>query len=113
MIRLRDARRYDDNGTMKRASTRSLTETLLRAVEYAQNGDWQRAHAMAQEHEGHPLADWLHAVAHRMEGDVDNALYWYRRCRRDLREGVSTNAELDEMKAVLEEQRSGIDRWSD
>jgi hypothetical protein len=41
-------------------------------------------------------------VAHRMEGDLDNSRYWYRRCRRELRENVSTEAELREMKAVLE-----------
>jgi hypothetical protein len=36
-----------------------------------------------------------------MEGDIDNALYWYRRCGRALREGVSTDVELLEIKAAL------------
>jgi len=56
---------------------------------------------VAQEHEGHELANWLHAVAHRMEGDLDNARYWYRRCGRRLREDVSTGAELREIAAAL------------
>jgi hypothetical protein len=25
---------------------------------------------------------WVHAHLHRVEGDVDNARYWYRRARR-------------------------------
>jgi hypothetical protein len=36
-----------------------------------------------------------------MEGDVPNALYWYRRCGHGLREDVSTAAELQEIKAAL------------
>jgi hypothetical protein len=40
-------------------------------------------------------------VVHRMEGDLDNARYWYRRCGRTLREGVSTEDELREIRAAL------------
>jgi hypothetical protein len=36
-----------------------------------------------------------------MEGDLANAGYWYRRCRRDLREDVSTEDELREIAAGL------------
>jgi hypothetical protein len=36
-----------------------------------------------------------------MEGDIGNANYWYRRCGRSLREGVSTDTELREIKAGL------------
>jgi hypothetical protein len=36
-----------------------------------------------------------------MEGDLANARYWYRRCRREPREGVSTAQELGEIKAHL------------
>ena len=79
----------------------SLKRALLEAVRTALAGDWQAAHLVAQEHEGEELANWLHAVVHRMEGDVSNASYWYRRCRRELREGVSTEAELKEIEAAL------------
>jgi hypothetical protein len=36
-----------------------------------------------------------------MEGDVGNATYWYRRCRRTLRQDVSTEAELLEIREAL------------
>lgn len=74
---------------------------LLEAVRLAQGGNWQDAHLVAQKEEGDPLADWLHAVVHRMEGDLGNAGYWYRRCGRALREDVATAAELQEIAAAL------------
>ena len=70
-------------------------------METALGGDWQAAHLVAQDHEDEPLANWLHAVVHRMEGDLSNASYWYRRCNRPLREGVSTADELREIRAAL------------
>jgi hypothetical protein len=82
---------------------RSLRTSLLGAVQQALGGDWQGAHAVAQDHEGEPLANWLHAVVHRMEGDLGNASYWYRRCGRSLREEVTTEAELKEIEAALSE----------
>ena len=81
----------------------SLKQTLLGAVRQALGGAWQAAHLVAQDHEGEPLANWLHAVVHRMEGDVGNASYWYGRCGRTLRHQVSTEAELKEIEAALSE----------
>jgi hypothetical protein len=77
------------------------TTELLQAVDLALEGDWQAAHRIAQEHEGDTIANWIHAVAHRMEGDLENARYWYRRCRRELREEVTTETELREIRAAL------------
>jgi hypothetical protein len=81
----------------------SLKRALLGAVHQALGGDWQAAHLVAQEHEGEPLANWLHAVVHRMEGDLDNASYWYGRCGRALRKQVPTEVELKEIEAALSE----------
>lgn len=56
--------------------------SALRALEAAGLGlgaDWERAHALAQEHEGEAAYDRLHAFLHRVEGDLGNAAYWYRR----------------------------------
>jgi len=79
----------------------SLKRTLLGAVRQAIAGDWQAAHLVVQEHDGEPLANWIHAVVHRMEGDTGNASYWYRRCGRALRPDVTTQAELEEIEAAL------------
>jgi len=81
----------------------SLKKSLLAAVHRALGGDWQAAHLVAQDHDGEPLANWLHAVVHRMEGDLGNASYWYGRCGRALRSEVSTEAELKEIEAALSE----------
>jgi len=41
-------------------------------------GDWDGAHALAQDAPGVDGA-WVHAYLHRKEGDPANAAYWYRR----------------------------------
>ena len=74
---------------------------LVEAVERALAGDWPAAHVIVQEHEEDALAAWIHAVVHRMEGDLENARYWYRRCGRAVREDVPTEAELREIRAEL------------
>jgi hypothetical protein len=82
-------------------SGRAPATELRKAVAHALGGDWQSAHLIAQDYEQDDDASWIHAVVHRMEGDLTNARYWYRRCRRDLRAGVSTEEELREIEAVL------------
>jgi hypothetical protein len=79
----------------------SLTTKLIEAVDLALGRDWEGAHAIAQDHEGDEIADWIHAVAHRMEGDLDNARYWYRRCQREPNDDLSTEGELRLIQAAL------------
>ena len=89
----------------QRQPAAALVAKLVGAVDLALKGDWQGAHLVAQDHEGDALADWIHAVAHRMEGDLGNARYWYGRCRRRLRDDVSVDVELGEIRAALERPR--------
>jgi len=77
-------------------------DALRKAVALARSGDWKAAHLIAQDHEGDRIANWIHAVCHRMEGDVANANYWYARCGHALREGVSTGQELAEIARELD-----------
>ena len=50
----------------------------LQALWYQANGDWHKAHALAQsQHDD--AGSWVHAFLHRAEGDDGNADYWYRR----------------------------------
>jgi hypothetical protein len=56
-----------------------LNDELLRAVELALAGDWDAAHGVVQEYENDATASWIHAVLHKMEGDLSNSHYWYRR----------------------------------
>ena len=58
-------------------------EALRRALELLAAGDWQKAHEIVQEHKT-PLAAWLHGIVHTLEGDLDNARYWYEKARREF-----------------------------
>ncbi len=53
----------------------------LQALWWAAKDDWTKAHEIAQEHDDKPSA-WVHAYLHRVEGDLGNAGYWYRRAGR-------------------------------
>ncbi len=46
------------------------------------NDDLAASHALSQQHEGEPLADYWHAVIHRREGDYGNSRYWFGRVGR-------------------------------
>ena len=59
---------------------------LLRALWFDAVGDWERAHAIAQDVDT-PDGSWVHAYLHRREGDADNAAYWYRRAGRPVARG--------------------------
>ncbi|MCR9124080.1 MAG: hypothetical protein NXH91_17610 [Phyllobacteriaceae bacterium] len=61
---------------------------------------FERAHRIAQAHEGEPLFDWLHALCHRIEGDHGNAAYWYRRAGKAPFDG-SFEAEAAAIAAEL------------
>ena len=53
----------------------------LAALWWAGKGDWDQAHRIVQD-EPTAEAAWVHAYLHRVEGDLGNAGYWYRRAGR-------------------------------
>ena len=59
----------------------------LRALWHAARGEWDTAHGIAQQAEGDPAHDWVHAHLHRVEGDLGNAGYWYRRAGKKVGNG--------------------------
>jgi hypothetical protein len=71
------------------AFKRSLSRTqppaglppALAALWWAGKGDWTKAHEIAMSGDGADFA-WVHAYLHRLEGDIDNAGYWYRQAGR-------------------------------
>lgn len=54
---------------------------LAEALAHLAQGDWQRAHALVQRDDS-TLAGWAHGIVHVLEGDLDNARYWYGRAGR-------------------------------
>jgi hypothetical protein len=74
---------------------------LLRALELAQAGNWETAHNLVQQYEDNVTAAWVHAVLHKIEGDLGNARYWYRRAGRLDRVEDEASAELKAIRAEL------------
>ncbi len=56
-------------------------KSLQTALDYLEEGDWQAAHKIVQSDDS-PTGCWLHGIVHVLEGDLDNARYWYGRARR-------------------------------
>lgn len=56
-----------------------MADDLLKAIELALGNQWDEAHRIVQQYEEDPTAAWIHAVLHKIEGDMDNSRYWYRR----------------------------------
>lgn len=52
------------------------------ALWWIAKGDWERAHGLVMDDASREAA-WVHAHLHRIERDLGNAQYWYRRADRD------------------------------
>ena len=66
---------------------------LARALDFLAEGDWQGAHEIVQKDDS-TLAAWLHGIVHTIEGDLDNARYWYRRAERPFPGAGAVPAEI-------------------
>lgn len=75
---------------------------LRDAIDAALSGDWQRAHQIVQQDEDDPLARWIHAVLHKIEGDAGNSRYWYSRTTHSYGEFADARQELTAIKRELE-----------
>ncbi len=69
----------------------------LVALWHDARGDWEAAHAVAQDVPD-PDGAWVHAYLHRKEGDLGNASYWYRRAGQPTASG-SLETEWDAIVA--------------
>jgi hypothetical protein len=63
------------------ASSMTAADPLTRAIELLEAGAWQQAHEIVQQ-ESSAGAAWLHGIVHTLEGDLDNARYWYGKAGR-------------------------------
>ena len=59
------------------------TSPALSALWYAEKGNWEKAHQIAQDIDNAD-GSWIHANLHREEGDQGNAEYWYRRANQPV-----------------------------
>jgi hypothetical protein len=80
-----------------------MNEELIQAIDYALAGHWDEAHKAVQEIEN-PKAYWIHAVLHKIEGDVNNSRYWYSRAGKMEHFGMDLTAELQVIRQELVEE---------
>ena len=76
-------------------------DDLLRAIELALADDWDAAHQLVQQYEDDATAAWVHAVLHKIEGDLTNSRYWYRRADQMNHIADEPRAELTAIQAKL------------
>jgi hypothetical protein len=74
---------------------------LTRALELLETGAWQQAHEIVQEDKS-ALAAWLHGIVHTLEGDLDNAQYWYRKADRVFRGADAVKEELAAARQTMQ-----------
>ena len=70
---------------------------LVAALKLLDADNWVGAHAAVQD-DPSPEAAWVHAHLHRVEGDLDNAGYWYRRAGKPEASG-----DLDKERRAIEQ----------
>ena len=77
---------------------------LIAALELLDADNWDAAHAAVQD-DPSPEAAWVHAHLHRVEGDFDNAGYWYRRAGKPEASG-----DLDKERREIEQALTAAGR---
>ena len=72
----------------------------LRSIWHGLRCDWETAHELAQAQDDADGA-WVHAWLHRIQGDLENAEYWYRRARRQPRRDDWRDEGLEIAQALI------------
>jgi hypothetical protein len=87
------------SGTAPAPQLNAPLAALWWAAKGTSNGGWDEAHRIVQDE---PTADaaWVHAYLHRVEGDLGNAGYWYRRASKSVAEGA-LETEWERMTSAL------------
>ena len=87
---------YDDfiKLTKKSEPSDALSGIHL-ALWHAMKNNWDMAHNIVQDIKTE-TSSWVHAYLHRVEGDIDNAHYWYNRAGKEP-SSESLKSELDDI----------------
>ena len=78
---------------MSAADSADRSAALTKALVHLDAGEWQAAHEIVQADKS-TLAAWMHGIVHIIEGDLDNAQYWYRRAQREFPGGGAVQQEI-------------------
>ena len=69
------------NASLKKAEPPAGLAPALAALWWARKDKWEEAHRIVMNEGGKDCA-WVHAHLHRLEGDLENAGYWYKQAGR-------------------------------
>ena len=79
----------------------SAPASLARVVDLLASGSWQDAHEIVQK-EKSTTAAWLHGIVHILEGDLQNARYWYRKAEREFPGAEAVHSEISAARRAVE-----------
>lgn len=77
--------------------------TLKDAIRLLEQGDWEAAHRIVQNLSS-PGAHWARAIVHMIEGDRDNADYWYAKAKRVRPETFIGSQEIARLSWLADEE---------
>lgn len=72
-----------------------MADDYIKALDLIKEGKWDEAHELVQPHFD-PQSCLIHAYLHRVEGDLSNARYWYRRANQTM----PSNSLAEELKRL-------------
>jgi hypothetical protein len=87
------------NASLSKVRPPAGVAPALVALWWASKDDWKKAHAIVMDESSKECA-WVHAHLHRLEGDLENARYWYRQAKRPVATG-SLAGEWDDIARTL------------
>jgi hypothetical protein len=76
------------------------TDARRRALAHLRRREWQEAHELVMDLED-KIAYHLHGLVHRLEGDMENARYWYAKAGVPLSRSLRLAAELKKIESEL------------
>ncbi len=78
-----------------------MNDDILKAIDLALADEWEAAHRLVQRHEEDATASWVHAVLHKIEGDIGNSRYWYRHAGKLAHADDEPRAELEVIRGEI------------
>jgi len=70
-------------GSLSRPRPPTELSAALAGLWWAGKDEWDKAHKIVMDEGGKDCA-WVHAYLHRVEGDLENARYWYKQAGRPV-----------------------------
>ncbi|MGK7393992.1 MAG: hypothetical protein ACNS62_05450 [Candidatus Cyclobacteriaceae bacterium M3_2C_046] len=91
---------YEFKASLQQDQPPAGIKPVIEALWYDAQGDWNKAHLIAQNVEDYTGA-WVHAYLHRKEGDLSNASYWYSRSGKKMPDHLTLEQEWESISQEL------------